>query len=211
MLEAEFSSNVVYFARNVTATTFQIARQPGVSNSSTAVLKFDPSTTTDNWSFSLRPKLMLTTAATLDPANDKFTVNAHGLLDGMRLKLSNPGAIVMAPGSQFASGDLVYVVSDETNTFQVARDVAGAALAFDAGTATTGWTVALYDAPVHRITAQGHPIMRRTTSPAPSELRPGEFTLWLDLASQVPTLRWKGKDTAGTVYGGSVPGVTPAP
>jgi hypothetical protein len=55
------------------------------------------------------------------------------------------------------------------------------------------------------VSENGYFTTRKTAAPADAELSNSEVALWLDAAAGRPWVRWKAKDSAGTVFTGKVP------
>src|SRR3989344_2712204 len=84
-----------------------------------------------------------TTSATftVGPATDIFTSNAHGLINGDKVKVSSTGTLPSPLGTNGG----YFVIEKTTNTFKLAQDIPyGISVAItDAGTGTHTWTNAL--------------------------------------------------------------------
>lgn len=84
----------------------------------------------------------------LDAATDVFTSSSHGFTDGMRVCVSDINNAGLPTG--FTEGDIYFVVSATTNTFQLSATSGGAAI-----TVTTSAKVGVQKLVLETFAAQG--------------------------------------------------------
>lgn len=85
---------------------------------------------------------------TLDAATDVFTSFSHGFTDGMRVTLADVNGAGLPTG--FTEGDIYFVVSATTNTFQLSATSGGSAI-----TVTTSAEVLVQKLVLEAFAAQG--------------------------------------------------------
>ena len=98
----------------------------------------------DAYAIGLAPQTTDNATFTIDSSTDTFTSNSHGLSNGDQIYFGNVGGVL--PGGLTASTNY-YVVSKNTNTFQVSTTLGGVALDITSnGSGTNSWYVYNSDA-----------------------------------------------------------------